>query len=123
MVLAVSRRPRRRQIALDVGGGAYRGARWYIAHSLHRPNPDRLSRCQRRRQERNLCHLWPRSTSALGVVTATAGMAKRRNVRVLLGRGAGIVARAGSGNGDRRRNSAHALSAKRIRYHDAGLAA
>src|SRR5262245_30966948 len=32
MVLAVSRRPRRRQIALNVGGGAYRGARWYIAH-------------------------------------------------------------------------------------------
>src|SRR5215468_4634982 len=26
MVLAVSRRPRRRQVALDVGGGAYRGA-------------------------------------------------------------------------------------------------
>src|SRR5262249_7130802 len=49
-------------------------------------------------------------------------MAKRRNVRVLLGRGAGIVARAGSGNSDRRRNSAYALSAKRIRYHDAGLA-
>src|SRR5215831_14295303 len=50
-------------------------------------------------------------------------MAERRNMRVLLGRGAGIVARAGSGNGDRRRNSAYALSAKRIRYHDAGLAA
>src|SRR5262245_63080842 len=50
-------------------------------------------------------------------------MAKRRNVRVLLGRRAGIVARAASGNGDRRRNSAYALSAKRIRYHDAGLAA
>src|SRR5262249_12016422 len=33
-------------------------------------------------------------------------MAKRRNVRVLLGRGAGIVARAVSGNGDRRRNIA-----------------
>src|SRR6516225_4673074 len=52
MVLAVSRRPRRRQIALDVGGGAYRGARWDKAHSLHRPNHDRLSRCQGRRQER-----------------------------------------------------------------------
>src|SRR5262249_44328635 len=34
-----------------------------------------------------------------------------------------IVAWAASGNGDRRRNSAYALSAKRIRYHDAGLAA
>src|SRR5215475_6980712 len=51
MVLAVSRRPRCRQIALDVGGGAYRGARWHKAHSLHRPNYDRLSRCQRRTQE------------------------------------------------------------------------
>src|SRR5215813_1293416 len=50
-------------------------------------------------------------------------MAKRRNVRVLLGRGAGIVARAGSGNSGHRRDRAHALSAKRIRYHDAGLAA
>src|SRR5215471_2509013 len=59
MVLAVSRRPRRRQIALDVGSGAYRGARWYIAHSLHRPNHDRLSRCQRRRQERYIRDLRP----------------------------------------------------------------
>jgi hypothetical protein len=46
MVLVVSRRPRRRQISLDVGSGAYRGARWVKAHSLHRPNHDRLSRCQ-----------------------------------------------------------------------------
>src|SRR5215472_3071441 len=52
MVLAVSRRPRRRQIALDVGSGAHCGARWHKAHSLHRPNHDRLSRRQRRRQER-----------------------------------------------------------------------
>src|SRR5262245_45857230 len=40
MVLAVCRRPRRRQIALDVSGGAYRGARWHKAHSLHCPNHD-----------------------------------------------------------------------------------
>src|SRR5262249_33192768 len=39
-------RPRRRQIALDVGGGACRGARWPKANSLYRPNHDRLSRCQ-----------------------------------------------------------------------------
>src|SRR5499427_7509066 len=50
-------------------------------------------------------------------------MAERRNVRILLRRGAGIVARAGSGNSGHRRDRAHALSAKRIRYHDAGLAA
>ena len=37
------------------------------------------------------------TSPALGVVAATAGMAERRNVRVLLGRGAGIVARAASG--------------------------
>src|SRR5262245_1916677 len=56
----------------------------------------------------------PGATAALGVVAATAGMAKRRNVRVLLGRGAGIVARAGSGNSSHRRDRAHALSAKRV---------
>src|SRR5262249_25136567 len=123
MVLAVSRRPRRRQIALDVDGGAYRGARWDKAHSLHRPNHDRLSRCQRRGQKRYIRDLRRRSTAAWGGVAATAGMAERRNVRVLLGRGAGIVARTGSGNSGHRRNRAHALSAKRIRYHDARLAA
>src|SRR5215472_14284283 len=47
MVLAVSRRPRRRQIALDVGSGAYCGSRWHQAHSLYRSNHDRFSRCQR----------------------------------------------------------------------------
>jgi hypothetical protein len=51
--------PRRRQIALDVGGGAYRSARWHKAHSLHRPNHDRLSRRQRRRQERYIRDLRP----------------------------------------------------------------
>jgi hypothetical protein len=39
----------RRQIVLNVGGGAYCGVRWHKAHSLHRPNHDRFSRCQRRR--------------------------------------------------------------------------
>src|SRR5262249_30765871 len=61
-----------------------------------------------------------RDPRALGVLAATAGMAQRRDVRVLLGRRAGIVARAASGNGDRRRNSAYALSAKRVRYDDDG---
>ena len=51
--------PRRRQIALNVGGGAYRGARWDKAHPLHRPNHDRLSRCQCRRQERYIRDLRP----------------------------------------------------------------
>ena len=47
------------KIALDVAGGAYCGARWHQAHSLHRPNHDRLSRCQRRRQERYIRDLRP----------------------------------------------------------------
>src|SRR5215467_2454989 len=42
MVLVVPRWSRRRQITLDVRGSAYRGARWDKAHSLHRPNHDRL---------------------------------------------------------------------------------
>ena len=32
---------------------------WDKAHSLHRPNHDRLSRCQRRRQERYIRDLRP----------------------------------------------------------------
>jgi hypothetical protein len=50
---------RHRQIALDVGSGAYCCARWHQAHPLHRPNHDRLSRCQRRRQERYIRDLRP----------------------------------------------------------------
>src|SRR6516162_7136075 len=44
---------------LFLGGRAYRGARWPKAYSLHRPNHDRLSRCQRRRQERHIRDLRP----------------------------------------------------------------
>src|SRR5262249_11306823 len=62
-------------------------------------------------------------TAALGGVAATAGMAKRRNVCVLFWRRTGIVARSTVRALHHRRNWAHALSAKHIRYQDAGVAA
>src|SRR5262249_20859767 len=50
-------------------------------------------------------------------------MAERRNVCVLFWRRTGVVARSTVRALHHRRNWAHALSAKRIRYHDARLAA
>src|SRR6516162_4473855 len=65
----------------------------------------------------------PRPAPALGVIAAAAGMAERRNVCVLFWRRTGIVARSTVRALHHRRNWTHALSAKRIRYHDARVAA
>ena len=59
----------------------------------NRSDDGRLPRRQSRRRERHPRDLRPRSTPALGIVEATAGMAERRDLRVLLGRRAGIIAR------------------------------
>src|SRR5262245_7710727 len=61
--------------------------------------------------------------ATLGVLAATAGMAKRRNVRVLFGRGAGIIARSTVRTLHHRRNWTDALYAKPIGYNDARILA